>query len=341
MPLPITYHIAQTFVRFEALPQGAKAGFHPGVLVIQKGPAKGHFAVNEGTRVVNYDRDNPEHASLRKYQIVIGDTTLDDVVRCGSESETSKAKLDHGATVRDIFGDYTNFRRDGEGVRADLTLMESTPHRGYVEELISRMSKKVGNSIDFDYIYEIQGECAVARCIKLNSVDLVDAPAATNSLFQETTQPENHMPLSKEDLEAIGNTVDGKIEARFGKLETELNTRFTKLEEGKEEETEEEKKKREAKEKEGSGDKAEMSAMIKTSTMAAVREIFPKATIENLNQLGAKPNSTDEYAEKVQLCVAAGITDAGAQARHIARKFPLVYNAKFGGGEGGKGSAKL
>jgi len=347
-------HLA--FARFETKADQAQTspGFYPGVLVIETGVAKGHFAVNSGGRVINYDPADPEHAELEKYQIVIGDATLDDVVRCGNEAKTSKCKLDHGATVRDIVGQYSNFRRDGNQVRADLTLMRSTPHKEYVEELFSDFCEKVGNSIDFDYLYEIKGTTAVARCRKLNSVDLVDAPAATNSLFQQQTQPDQDMPLTPEDLKAITGVINTAVDAKFTALQGNINTRFEaidkKLAEGDEGEGDEgdeaDKPEGEKAHVEPDGDEAKkvdddvkLAAMIKTATLSAVREILPKAVVANLASLNAKPAAKDEWAEKIALCEAAGITKPAAQMAHIARKFPAVYNAKFGNGAGGKGSA--
>lgn len=334
-----------SFAHFGAIPDPAQPGFYAGVLIIEKGPAKGHYAVKDGSRVVSYDLENPDHAELEKYQIVIGDDTLDDVARCGAESETTKCKLDHGSTIKDIVGDYSTFRRDGDQVRADLTLMSSTQHRAFVEELFSKFSKKVGNSIDFDYRYEIQGSVAVARCVKLNSVDIVDAPAATNSLFNEQDQPTppKNMALSKEDLDAISGVVNNAVDAKFGMLQKGIETRFdkiessvTKLEEGDDEDDEKDKK--DKKEKDG---EEKMSAMIAKATLSAVREVLPKSVVENLASLTAhQSGAKDEYAEKVALCEAAGLK-GGQITRHIAAKFPAIYNSKFGNGAGHKGSAKL
>lgn len=325
-----------SFARFQALPDKDKPGFYAGVLIIEKGPAKGHYAVKEeGGKVVNYDGNNPEHLKLQKYPIQIGDVTLDDVLRCGNEADNVKCKLDHGATVRDIVGDYATFKRDGDQVRADLSLMESTPHRAYVEEIITKYSKKIGNSIDFDYVYDIKGNVAVARCVKLNSVDIVDAPAATNSLFQEQPNPNQYMPLTAEDLTAIRGCVKDEVTAQFSAVETKLNTRFdeikAKMEDG--EESDEDKKKKEAEEKEGD---AKLSTLVKTAALAAVREVLPKTTLENLATLGQQVKSgTDQYQEKHDAAIAAGIKPAQA-AFHIARTFPAIYNAKFGNGEAAK-----
>lgn len=334
------------FTQLEAIKAG-KPGFYPGVLILEKGAAKGHFAVKESDgRVVNCDWNNPEHATMQKYPIVMGDAMLDDVVRCGMESETTKAKMDHGSTVRDIFGDYSNFKRDGDQVRADLTLMNSTPHREYVEELFAKFAKKVGNSIDFNYQYEIQGDVAVSRCKKLNSVDIVDAPAATNSLFHENnpTPIPKHMPLDKADLDAIKGVVASEVETRFTALETGINTRFgkieTKLEEGDKKGEEDDEKKKKDKEDKSEMSKTEMRAMIETATLSAVQKILPKVAIENLTSLAAKAEGNDEYDTKHAALVASGVP-TGQATRFMANKHPQLYTAKFGAGGGQKGSAKV
>lgn len=317
------------YTRFQSLPEGQQQGFYPGVLIIEQGPAKGHFAVKDGTSVIPLHMASEEIAKGKQYQINIGSEALDDVVKCANESEDGvKCKLDHGSTVRDIVGKYTNFRRDGEQVRADLTLMKSTPHGAYVEELISVMSNKIGNSIDFIPSYEIKGDIAVARCRKLNSVDIVDSPAATNSLYEEkTNQPEPHMPLSTEDLNAIGGLIDTKLSA----VETKFKTRFDEIKEKMDDGDDEDKdkKKKEDKEKKDNDDEEKMNAIVQKATLAAIHTVLPKAKLESLASLVEKTEQKDEYAEKVALSQAAGIKD-GQITRHIARTWPKVYNAKFG-----------
>jgi len=311
-----------TFSRFESQPNGRAQGFYPGVLVIQKGPAKGHYAVREESgRVVNFDADNPAHKALVKYPIHIGDATLDDVVRCGAEEEITKCKLDHGDKARDIIGDYTGFRREGDQVRADLTLMADSPQTTFVAGLISRLAKKIGNSIDFDYHYEIEGDVAIARCAKLNSVDIVDSPAATNSLFREQPQnPAYDMPLSPEDLEAIRGVIKEEVAAQMQAAKPAAPD-ATKLAE------DEEKKKEDDKEK--AEDALKLSALVKTSALAAIREVLPKATLESLASLGAGGAKAGDYETKFAEAKGLGMNDAEA-TRFMARKHPALYNAKHG-----------
>lgn len=346
--MPTAFHTLVTpndpeiFTCFNALVSDAP-GHYPGVLIIEIGPAKGHFVVKEDNgKVVNYDRFDEGHAKLQKYPLYIGEETLDDVVQCGNDSIITKCKLDHGSTVRDLVGEYAAFRREGNQVRADLTLLNSSPHRAYVEEIISKMSKKIGNSIDFDYQYEIKNGKAIARCERLNSVDIVDSPAATNSLFseKEKTQTNTDMPLNDDDLAKLGKMMDEKISGQLGTVKSEFSNQFAalnkKLEEGegkKEDKEDEDKKKKEDEEE----DKKEQlrEAKMKTLLLSTFKEVMPQAALHNLNPGQQFKQGEDEYAEKLKLCAEAGIT-GGRAIKHIASKWPAIYNAKFGAGSAQK-----
>lgn len=313
-----------SFTRFEAGKLDTKKpGYYPGVLVIEKGPAKGHFAVKDGSKVVNYDPTKADHAKLDRYQIMIGDETLDDVVSCGAETDSTKCKLDHGSTVRDIVGDYNTFRRSGDQVRADLTLMDSTPHRGYVMELFAKFAKKIGNSVDFDYSYEIKGDVVIARCRKLNSVDIVDAPAATKSLFSQNLTTQIHMPLDANDLKAIGDLVDTKLTA----VKTEFTTKFTdlskKLEEGDEDKDKKDAdKKDEDKEAEMS---KKMSEVASKAALAAVDAVFPKAQREQFSKIATDPGKS-KFEQLVDVQLSAGAPNRGVAIIRAARDHAVEYN---------------
>lgn len=328
MPNLSTIH--QYFTRFEARPEGRKPGYYPGVLIIEKGPAKGHFAVQLGDgRAVSYDPTNPAHEDLPKYPVVVDDATLDDVVRCGMEAEGIKCKLDHGSSVRDLVGEYTSFRRDGDQVRADLQLLENSPHRAYAEEIIEKMSKKIGNSIDFDYIYGISGGKAVARCVKLNSVDIVDTPAATNSLFAKQ-QTNDTMPLTPEDKKEIAALFAEKlseVETKFTSQFQELKTKFEEVKEELEEDEEEEKKEELEDDEEKKAE--ELAAKVSKQVLAAVKNALPKAALNSTNNEQNKM-SDDSFEGKLQQLKSLGFSEPQAIA-HIARKYPAAYNAHMAG----------
>lgn len=319
------------FARFESKADGKKPGFYPNVLIIEKGPAKGHHAVKlESGRVVSYDALNPTHEGLEKYPVVVGDETLDDVVRCGVEAEGVKCKLDHGSTVRDLVGEYVSFRRDGDQVRADLQLLENSPHRAYAEEIIEKMSKKIGNSIDFDYIYEISGGKAVARCVKLNSVDIVDTPAATNSLFAKQ-QTNDTMPLTPEDKKEIAALFAEKLSEVETKFTSQFQELKTKFEEVKDElEDDEEKEKKEELEDDEEKKAEELAAKVSKQVLAAVKNALPKAALSSTNNEQNKTVNDDSFEGKLQQLKSLGFSEPQAIA-HIARKYPAAYNAHMAG----------
>lgn len=320
--------------RFDAKRDAAKPGFYSGVLIIEKGFAKGHYAVKDGTLVKNYDPENPSHVGLMKYPIHITDQTLNDVVACGNSTndDQTKCKLDHGSTVLAIVGNYNNFRRDGDGVRADLSLFANAQYRAHAMDIIDNCSKNIGNSIDFNYGYEIEGNVAIARCRKLNSVDIVDSPAATKSLFNDPTQPNNtaeNMPLSQEDLNAIGNLVDTKLTS----VETKLATRFsgieskiTKLEDGGSDDDEKKKKK-------DDDDKTGLSAknldeVIGKAVLSAVTAHMPRVAPVNTNDDAARTAADagkSTFEKLVDSHVALG-APRGIAIQRAAKDNKTAYN---------------
>jgi hypothetical protein len=315
------------FTQFHAIAAPEQKGFYPGVLVIENGIAKGHYAVKEGQRVVPFDSCNTAHKE--PMQIFISNESLDDVVTCGNAvSGGVKCKLDHGSTVRDIVGFYSNFRRDGDSVRADLTLLDNSPHRSYVEEIISKMANKFGNSIDFLPRYEINGDKAVARCSKLNSVDVVDSPAATNSFFEENPEIAPHMPLSAEDLAAASNAVCAALAPQFTALRTEFSSKVDalnkRLEEGeekkKDDDDKDEKKKEEEKE-------AALSAKVTTAALSELYKVIPEAKLKSLASLNAPGPEKSAWEQAVDAQMAAGAPNRGIAEIRAAKDKPTLYNA--------------
>lgn len=324
-----------SFTRFQALPgDSSKPGCYPGVLVIETGAAKGHFAVKDGNRIVNYNPTNPDHGKLERFQIVISHETLDDVVKCGIENELTKCKLDHGSTVRDIVGEYGKFRRDGSQVRADLELDSRLDGYDHALALVDKFAKKIGNSIDFDYTYEIKGDVAIARCRKLNSVDIVDAPAATKALFSQnlTTQPTPHMPLDAADIKVIGDLFDTKfssVNTEFATLKGEVSTLSKKFEEG-----DGEKKNKDEDEKKEAEMAAKFAEIASKATLAAVETAFPKAQREQFAKLGEVPGKS-KFEQLVDTQIAAGAANRGIAIQRIARDHADVYNAHMSAQNGG------
>lgn len=166
-------------------------GLIAGVAVIQLGEAKGHG-------------------------VLIDDTMLDQTVTAGAAASRGiKARFTHPGMCSDglgtLIGHYTNFRRDGGTVRADLQLSETakkTPNGdlySYVLDLADKEPARFGNSIVFSGIPvwktkrgeipvndqslssregyrkpdDREGDKPFARLSLLHASDLVDEPAAT------------------------------------------------------------------------------------------------------------------------------------------------------------------
>lgn len=151
-----------------------------GVAVITKGPALGHG-------------------------MSVDDTTLAGVVAQANTYEGGmKVKLDHTDSAGAIVGYLRNFRIEGDAVRADLTLLKSSPHRDYVLEIASTIPDTFGLSISFSGADEKIGDHVFARCTEIYSADIVSEPAANPSgLFQAgDTQPTSPLQMTPEEIQA-------------------------------------------------------------------------------------------------------------------------------------------
>lgn len=321
--------------RFEAKSTEAGSGIK-GVLVISEGPAKGHFCVEENGRVKPYNPDNPAHEKLEKLPVFITSKTLEQVAASGNARTEVKAKLDHGTTIKDIFGGYSNFTVENGNVRADLHFLEGTPHQSFVEGIASRFADEFGNSIDFESSYEIGKDAngmkiAIANCLRLASIDLVDSPAATNSLFEEQDSPIENM-LSPEDLAAIGKMISDAIAAKpsddspSDEMLKKLEDRMSKLEEGMKpaEKTDEEKKKEEE------AADAALAAKIEKAALSVVNSQFTKLStgFVKTGDVPANKDATllEEFETAVKTELSTGAASRAAAIRFVAAKKPDLYN---------------
>ena len=158
----------------------AAEGVIYGVAVITKGPALGHG-------------------------MSVDDTTLAGVVAQANTYEGGmKVKLDHTDSAGAIVGYLRGFRIEGDAVRADLTLLKSSPHRAYVLEIASTIPDTFGLSISFSGADEKIGDHVFARCTEIYSADIVSEPAANPSgLFQVgDTQPTSSIQMTPEEIQA-------------------------------------------------------------------------------------------------------------------------------------------
>lgn len=337
---------SEFFTLFEAKPEMASDGIK-GVLVISEGPAKGHFCVEQGGKLRPYNPDDETHAKLEKIPVFITAQTLAQVAQSGNSRSEVKAKLDHGETVRDCFGGYSNFRVNGDSVYADLKFLEGTPHRSFVEGIASRFADEFGNSIDFQSSYSLGADSAgakiaIANCLRLGSIDLVDSPAATNSLFEELDSPtSDSMPLSPEDLATIGKMITDAVTAAQSADKTQdaatMEERMAKLEaayaapEKKEDDdvkmSDDPEKKEEDKEK---ADDAKLSAKIEKAALSVVNAQFAKLSTGFVRTGEMPPNKDatllEEYEDAVKTELSTGAASRAAAIRFVAQKKPTLYS---------------
>lgn len=155
------------FSKFARAEIDAAAGIVSGVSVITVGEARGHYKLDDKGNLA---------------PMMVDGKTLQQVKACAEQFEGGlKIKLDHGSGAGAIVGVLKNFRIDGDKLRADMHLLETSPHRAYVLELAATMPDSVGLSIVFSGESEFANGCAYARCTELYSCDLVDEPAANPS----------------------------------------------------------------------------------------------------------------------------------------------------------------
>lgn len=168
-----------------------------GVQIIRKGEAKGHG-------------------------IFIDGTTLGQVVELANKRGKVPASLNHYSGAEAFIGYFSKFATDGEVVRADLNLFESSPFKGYVLELASRMPEGLGFSIVF-YMGEpeiVDGK-PYARVVTLEGCDLVKTPAATTGIFEAKPFDTNKNVM--ETAPAVVEQADNKAEEKVETPKAELS----------------------------------------------------------------------------------------------------------------------
>lgn len=194
---------------FSAIAGGAiKDGVILGVSVITIGEAKGH-----GVYI--------DQKSLESYLSAA-------INRQGGVP----VKMDHGTGFYHIVGKLENFRVDGDSLRADLHLLKSHEQFERIVEMAETMADSFGLSVSSVANSEKIDGKEYLRCEELNSVDLVDRPAANpNGLFRESVDSR------AKDIMADANTLLSRIRSVFVETEnadlvsakTELTTTAAKV----------------------------------------------------------------------------------------------------------------
>jgi hypothetical protein len=155
-----------------------------GISVITAGPALGH-------------------------DMVIDETTLEQVVELGNANSPVKVLANHSNDVGAILGMLENFRIDGPRVRADLELLENHPQAEYYAELLGKLPDQLGFSISFSGIPRMAEDGTVLADVRdLWSVDLVTRAAANKSIYSAKPVDTAKVAMVKEP-----SVVETKIEA--------------------------------------------------------------------------------------------------------------------------------
>lgn len=138
----------------------------------------------------------------RGHELWTDDTTLDQMLECGSEMGQVPVKWNHKTGADAVNGFLTNFRKIGEKLLGDWHLLKTHSQFQQALELAERMPKNVGLSAAFRGKDERKGKKKLARCEELLAVDLVAHPAANpDGLFDDpsvdTPEPGMAEPTQK------------------------------------------------------------------------------------------------------------------------------------------------
>jgi hypothetical protein len=166
------------------------------------------------------------------HDLHVDDTTLKQIFECAKTSGQVPVKLNHGSGIEAVNGFLTNFRRDGDKVKADWHLLKTHDRTKQLLEIAIRQPKTVGLSVTFRGSPETKGGKKHARCTELVSTDLVPHPAANpDGMFEEGgrvdrprtgSMPESATPApGAENTDPLSQILDKLtgIEERLGDIE--------------------------------------------------------------------------------------------------------------------------
>lgn len=132
----------------------------------------------------------------RGHDLAVDDTTLAQMLSCALSRGQVPVKIDHKSGAASVCGFLTNFRRDGDKLKADWHLLESHPQRAQILETVLRMPRGVGLSATF--VSPERSEPGKARVSELISVDYVTLPAANpDGMFSRKDEPRRVTGLDK------------------------------------------------------------------------------------------------------------------------------------------------
>jgi hypothetical protein len=187
-------------------------GIIRGASLISLGDAKGHF-------------------DDKGRQVIVDETTLEQIFKQCKKLGTVKVKADHGSGVFEIVGWADNFAMTASKVLADVHLYESEPNRPRLLEIAEKNPTHMGISMEFTGADKARGTVCLSRCDEVIAAAIVDDPAANSSLFSaippepETTEnmePETapETPDKYEELSKKFEDLIAKFEEFAKKFET-------------------------------------------------------------------------------------------------------------------------
>ena len=180
------------------------------VSLIQLGDARGHF-------------------DKKGRQVIVDETTLDQIFKECKKLGKIKVKADHGSGVMEIVGWADNFSLTAEKVTADVHLYESEPNRPRLLEIAEKNPTHMGISMEFTGEDKPRGTVCMSRCDGIVAAALVDDPAANSSLFSVPSVEEEQEPETKPNNMEPNETNEPTLKDLMAKFE-ELSTRLTALE---------------------------------------------------------------------------------------------------------------
>jgi hypothetical protein len=200
------------FTALETPTVDSKNGIIRGVSLISLGDAKGHF-------------------DDKGRQVIVDETTLEQIFNHCKKLGTVKVKADHGSGVFEIVGWADNFAMTANKVLADVHLYESEPNRPRLLEIAEKNPTHMGISMEFTGADKARGTVCLSRCDEVIAAAIVDDPAANSSLFSaippETETKENmetetipETPDKYEELSKRFEDLTNKFEEFSKKFET-------------------------------------------------------------------------------------------------------------------------
>lgn len=140
-------------------------------------PLKGHTVMLDSKGAITKD----EKLSVREVPIFTDEKTLDTLMAAANAARKRlKVREDHDDSVGARAGFADAFKRTDDGrVVTDLHIFDSYRNRAVFLETASKTPEEIGLSIDFKPMFELSGDRALMRVVKLNAVDIVDEGAIT------------------------------------------------------------------------------------------------------------------------------------------------------------------